>query len=118
MRKTHKTAQAKAGTLLLLESGEYSDYSVTGFFVVLKTFTPHEELEAYLVEHPKEKDDYTFDADAFLAGLLAKGLLLEITHGVIHLCDYSRASEFSFTPTRERDEDGRTEGMSILKETH
>ncbi len=111
MRKTHKTAQAKAGTLLMLEMGyeanigEYSDYSVTGFFVVLKTFTPHEELEAYLVERPKEKDDYTFDADAFLAGLLAKGLLLEITHGVIHLCDYSRASEFSFTPTRERDED-------------
>jgi|HubBroStandDraft_5_1064220.scaffolds.fasta_scaffold132906_2 hypothetical protein len=91
-------SEAKAGTLLSVEAGCYSDYRVTGFFVVLKTFDPVLELKEYLVAHPKQLETYSFEEDEFLAALLAKGLLLEIQYGRMHMCDYSRASEFLWTP--------------------
>src|SRR5689334_4247616 len=89
---------AKAGTLLSVEAGCYSDYRVTGFFVVLKDFEPGAELEEYLAAHSDQRDDYTFEESQFLAAILAKGLLLEVQYGVMHMCDYSRATEFRFTP--------------------
>jgi hypothetical protein len=95
------TTIAKAGTLLSVESGCYSSYGVKGFFVVLREFTPAEKLNEYLKANPEQAGDYTFEEDQFLAALLAEGLLLEIPYGVMHLTDYSRASEFNFTPVGE-----------------
>lgn len=91
-------SEAKAGTLLSVEQGSYSDYQVTGFFVVLKTFDPVFELKEYLVAHPEQLESYHFQESEFLAALLAKGFLLEINYGRMHMCDYSRASEFLWTP--------------------
>lgn len=91
-------SEAKAGTLLSVESGCYSDYQVQGFFVVLKTFDPVLELKEYLVAHPDQLSTYGFHEGEFLAALLAKGFLLEINYGRMHMCDYSRASEFMWTP--------------------
>jgi hypothetical protein len=91
-------SEAKAGTLLSVESGCYSDYSVTGFFVVLKTFDPVLELKEYLVVYPDQVAAYRFHETEFLAALLAKGFLLEISYGRMHMGDYSRASEFLWTP--------------------
>ncbi len=85
---------AKAGSLLLVDSGSYSDYSVIGFFVTLRDFCPQDELNEYLMQEPS---DY-FDGDKFLAFLLAKGLLLEIEHGNLYLGEYSSAEDFRFTP--------------------
>lgn len=90
---------AKAGKLLCVDSGQYSDYSVHGFFVVLKDFYPTIELKEYLIAHPEQIENYSFSGERFLAMLLAKGLLLEIDYGTIHLTDYACANEFRFTPS-------------------
>lgn len=92
---------AKAGKLLCVDSGEYSDYSVRGFFVVLRDFDPHAELAAHLDANPAQREAYHFEEDSFLAALLAKGLLLEVEYGTLHLTGYSNHEEFRFTPTAE-----------------
>jgi hypothetical protein len=90
--------KARAGTLLCVDSGCYSDYGVTGFFVVLKDFAPKAELDEFVSTRPEQAADYQFQEHEFMAALLAKGYLLEVPYGTMHLTDYSRASEFFFTP--------------------
>ena len=86
---------AKAGSLLLVDSGSYSDYSIMGFFVTLKDFCPQDELTEYLAQN---FDNY-FIEDKFLAFLLAKGLLLEIEHGNLYLTNgYGSTEGFRFSP--------------------
>ncbi len=89
---------AHAGKLICVDQGEYSDYTVLGFFVVLRDFDPKAELELHMEVHPEQKEDYNFRSDSYLAGLLAKGLLLEIEHGTLYLGAYSCANLFNFTP--------------------
>ena len=90
-------AIAKQGRLIRYETGQYSDYTVIGFFVVLETFVPEDVLAEYLAINPRQKSDFYFVSDAFLAFLIKKGLLLEIEHGVWHIGDYGRSSSFIFT---------------------
>lgn len=85
---------AKAGKLLCVDIGSYSDYTVMGFFVTLKDFCPQTELAQYLA---KSQDTY-FNEDKFIAYLLAKGLLLEIEYGHLYLGGYGSADDFRFTP--------------------
>lgn len=92
---------AKAGKLLCVDSGAYSDYSVRGFFVVLRDFDPHAELAAHLDANPAQRESYRFEEDSFLAALLAKGLLLEVEYGTLYLTGYSNHEEFRFTPAAE-----------------
>ena len=95
---------AKAGKLLCIDRGAYSDYQVTGFFVVLHDFDTAKELEEFLITHPEQREEYSFEANQFLAALLAKGLLLEIEYGVLYLGAYSCQSETRFTPMHEHPE--------------
>lgn len=92
----------KIGSLLLVDSGEYSSYGVMGFFVVLQEFTVSEELQAYVETIPKSSLDYAFDDDQFLAHLLKKGILLEIPYNTLRLVQYGKAAQcqfFSAAPT-------------------
>ena len=89
--------EAKAGTLILVDQGEYSNYVVMGFFVALRDFTPANEIELFLQENPAQKEDYKFDQDLFLAYLIGKGLLLEIQYGNLYMGSY-RSGEANFTP--------------------
>ena len=89
---------AKAGKLVCVDRGEYSDYDVTGFFVVLRDFNPLDELREYLSLHPGQEDSYCFEQDRFLAMLLKKGFLLEVEYGTLHLGSYSSTEFFRFTP--------------------
>ena len=91
-------AIAKAGKLLLVDSGKYSDYQVIGFFVVLRDFDPNAELASYLDANPEQKETYRFKEYSFLAALLAKGLLMEVEFGNLYLTGYSSHEEFMFTP--------------------
>ena len=95
------TRTAKAGKLLCISKGSYSDYSVVGFFVVLKDFFPYKELAERLNSNPDQMDNYCFEEDSFLASMLANGLLLEIEYGTMHLTDYSNHEEFRFTPSND-----------------
>ena len=89
---------AKAGRLLMLDTGEYSDYSVIGFFVVLVDFNPYEKLEIFLSEHPDQRDDCSFKLDSFLGFMLKSGLLLEINYDNMFLGSYGSCSDIRFTP--------------------
>lgn len=91
-----ETKIAKAGKLLLVDVGEYSDYAVIAFFVVLKDFDPMRELEEYKIAKPDRVKDYRFSEDEFLAALLAKGYLLEVEHDTLHLGSYSSCDEVRF----------------------
>ena len=92
---------AKAGKLLCVDSGEYSDYNVHGFFVVLRDFEPMAELAAHLQAHPEQRESYSFEGGSYLASLLAKGLLMEVDYGTLHLGSYSTYESLSFTPAAE-----------------
>ena len=92
---------AKAGKLLCVDSGEYSDYSVSGFFVVLRDFEPMAELAAHLEAHPEQREAYSFEGDSYLASLLAKGLLMEVDYGTLYLGAYSSHEGLGFTPAAE-----------------
>lgn len=87
---------AKAGTLICVGNGLYSDYTVMGFFVALQDFEPYAVLKVYLADNPEQ--NYEFDPDQFLANLLSKGLLLEVKYGSLHLTNYLDPDEFRFTP--------------------
>ena len=84
------------GRLVMIDSGAYSDQIIMGFFVILESFDLKKKLEEYLVIHPKERMEYAFQPDQFLATLLAQGLLLEITYDNIYLSGYGEVSEVSF----------------------
>lgn len=89
---------AKAGKLLCVDRGQYSDYGVTGFFLVLRDFDPRAELNEFLNAHPKQRENCCFEQDEFLAAILAKGLLLEVEYGTLYLGAYSDVGRFRFIP--------------------
>lgn len=89
---------ARAGSLICVDQGEYSDYSVRGFFVALRDFEPSERLDAYLAEHADQRETYQFQDDAFISALIAQGLLLEIKYSTMYTGAYSSHSEFRFDP--------------------
>ena len=99
-----ENAIAKQGSLLRYDIGQFSDYNVIGFFVVLDSFNPAEFLETYLSEHPKQRESSWFDANMFLAALIKSGLLLEVEHGVLHAGSYSSVEDFRFEPQWEYEE--------------
>ena len=99
-------AIAKAGSLLCVDQGEYSDYTVMGFFVVLRDFSPKAALEEHLATNPEQRENYRFSADAFLADLLRQGLLLEVSYATLHLGGYGHFAEVSLTPWAPENEAG------------
>lgn len=92
-----KAKIAKAGKLLMADTGEYSDYMVIAFFVVLKDFDPMQELEEYRIANPDQAEDYGFKENAFLAWLTAKGYLLEVEYGNLFLGSYATCDDVRFT---------------------
>ena len=72
--------EIEAGKLLMLDSGEYSDYGVDGFFVVLKPFKPHVEF----IEHHNENKGVLHTRYDFIAHLCKKGYIMDIDYEVIY----------------------------------
>ena len=83
-----KYKKAIAGSLLKVDEGEYSDYGVLGFFVVLKSFYPIEELTKFLKENPEQTKNCNFHGSAFLGYLVKMGYLCEINHSTLYLGGY------------------------------
>lgn len=88
----------KAGRFLCVDHGEYSDYRVLGFFVVLREFIPGERLEAYLTGNKEDSHYKSFRADAFLASLISQGLLLELKYSTLFMGCYHSHSDVRFDP--------------------
>lgn len=92
----------KAGTLLMVDSGEYSDYGVTGFFVVLKDFNPMKELEEY--KSSNKIDDYFYDnTDKYFGSLVSKGYLVDINYANLYLGAYGDLESIKYTPLFNKD---------------
>jgi len=68
---------------------------------VIREFCPADELAEHLNNNPEQKDNYCFEEESFLASMLAKGLLLELGYGTMHLTDYGNYEEFRFTPSND-----------------
>lgn len=89
---------AKAGTILLADEGEYSDYGVVGLFRVLSDFSPMGELADYLADHPEQQERYNFERGGFVSHLLRKLLIEDIPYGEFYLGAYSSAEDARFRP--------------------
>jgi hypothetical protein len=82
----------KAGTVLTLETGEYSDYSFTGPFQVLKEFDQAEVVLAYSATwKPKEEWEDTPDCDGFIGWLASSGYIRDLDNVMSwHVGSYGR----------------------------
>jgi hypothetical protein len=78
----------KAGTLLALETGEYSDYGVEGFYRVLKDFDGKELMRQYLAEHPEQAEAYSGHTYEFSAWLSKSGFIEDIDYLRWHIGSY------------------------------
>ena len=71
-----KPRNARPGELIRVEQGEYSDYGVLGFFVVLREFDPQ-----VLYDEVRASNEY----GDVLPRYIAAGYLLEVDHSTMHL---------------------------------
>lgn len=100
----------KAGSLIAISSGEYSDYGVTGFFVALETFTRSRLVEIQAAsetahEQVVSENHAAWEAwrenkelpqpsrnpslhEYFIAQVIKAGLLLEIDYTEINIGTY------------------------------
>ena len=97
----NKEKMVKAGKLISVEKGEYSDYTVIGFFVALQDFYPMKKLSKYLEKHQDQKRAYAFKEYQFLSYLISAGLLLEIDYGTLFLGTYGTCEDVAFNPGPE-----------------
>ena len=78
----------KAGELLRMESGQFSDYGVDGLFRVQHDLYPYVELARYITERPEQGEDYHFRPVEFMEWLVEQGWLELEKHQVLHTTDY------------------------------
>lgn len=83
----------KAGTILVMETGEYSDYTFTGPFRVLRDFDQGGAAEQHKAQWMPEPDGWRDepDTDSFIGWLNREGFIEEID-GVVswHIGSYGR----------------------------
>ena len=92
----------KAGKLFTIESGEYSDYDVDGFFVALRDFRPHDEVCDYLYRHQRNESGRV-NRYGFAAFLASKGLIMDVDYHRIHVGSYGDIREGDFDGERFSD---------------
>lgn len=85
----------KAGELLILSHGEYSDYSYSGPFRVLKDFDPKEqadECREYWRQLPESERCWQEGPDSsnYIAFLHARGFIEDVDCTEIHVGSYGR----------------------------
>jgi hypothetical protein len=77
----------KAGTLVMVDAGEYSDYGLEGFYVALAAFDPI-AMRDEMIAQSKGDDWHYSGRNEYLAFLTAKGLLMEIRPAQIYVGSY------------------------------
>lgn len=63
------------GRLILLSSGEYSDYSLAGLYIANVDIVPEEVRNNYLNEYPEEQDNYKLNEVNFKNYLVNNNLV-------------------------------------------
>lgn len=95
MRPDPRLAPTPAGTIFLLSSGEYSDYSPIGIFRALKdihwpTIVDHLEESARTPDNDTWGTSPNVDDSAVAAYLTSSGHAEDITYQEIHIGSYGR----------------------------
>lgn len=105
----------KEKTVLAMETGEYSDYSVLGFFEAVVDVDEQKVVDEYLSQHPQQKQMFHFDHYQFVAWLVEKGYLRDIDYARWFIGSYGQApSEMSTTPGARGE--GRPQGKVSVDE--
>ena len=79
----------KKGELLLLTSGEYSDYSAHALGRVLEDFDPEALQAEWLRLHPDQATDYRANLGAFIAWIINdKALVEELNYREMNVGSY------------------------------
>lgn len=87
------------GETISIETGEYSDYSSSDPFVVLKTLDIKEQLGIWLVANPEATEDYSFNYWEFVAWLSSQGFIADKeNHQRVWLGAYSCLPEWAEAP--------------------
>ena len=81
------------GTIFTITTGEYSDYSVRGVFKALKEIDYKACTEAYLEQHPAQREDYSFKEHSFITWAYQQGYMDLIDSMEWHLSDCSSIHE-------------------------
>lgn len=93
-----------AGSLLTITTGIYSDYSVHGVFKALQDIDANALRAEWLVLHPEQAQDYSFNEDAFLGWLARRNFIEALDCFEFHLSDYSRADTMEVTFMGEKED--------------
>ena len=74
--------------LVIVSSGDYSDYGLHGVFKVTQTINLEKELADYLATNPEEAKRYGFTERKFLNELTKSGALDQLHYTELFLGDY------------------------------
>ena len=80
-------------TIILLSSGEYSDYSITGLAKATQDIDPNSLKDEYVSLYPDQMGNYSFSESKFIEFLKEKKLLEGLPFTEWYLSSYSRISE-------------------------
>jgi hypothetical protein len=90
------------GETFLITTGAYSDFGISGKFLVQADFDLDSELTAWLGKNPRARKEYIFEPLDFLADLEGRGLIAETSFLVVHLGDYGVAPEHPEATARDK----------------
>ena len=99
----------KAGELLAISKGEYSDYCINGLFRLLTDFNPQKELLAWaketgrkVVEGVAERDRSNKNID-YLGWLNKSGFIEDVAYRELHIGDYGETELSDYSEYRNAD---------------
>jgi hypothetical protein len=89
MMESETNRKISAGEVIVLTSGEYSDYGITGYIVSLIDFDMGEAVDTF--KQSISSDDYDYDTHSkFIAWLVATEKVVPVEHREIHIGSYGR----------------------------
>ena len=83
----------KAGALLLITTGEYSDYYPHGIFRAVRDFNIKETVALYIEREKPDTEEYSFEFDKLVAWLSREGYVEDVQHTELWLGAYSNLAE-------------------------
>lgn len=87
---THPTYKYPAGTILMLEQGEYSDFGYAGGFVTLQEFDLRQSIEDYKEQFVAKNDWSEPDMTGFCGWIVSTQRCAPLDYQTAHIGSYGR----------------------------
>lgn len=97
---TYDVSVIKKGTLILLSSGEYSDYSTIGLYKTLRDIPWSSVKDKYIELNPAVTDRFGFDEQPFIDFLKSEKYIESVNYVEWYLSSYSNISEMRVTKNK------------------